>query len=86
MEAIASSFNAFNVIHNFSLQNSDIGATHVCLLIDDMDAAYETLLSRGAVFNAPPVTLTDGVLAGSRWAYLRDPDGIQLEIWAMPKQ
>ena len=71
---------------DFSLQNSDIGATHVCLLIDDMDAAYETLLSRGAVFNAPPVTLTDGVLAGSRWAYLRDPDGIQLEIWAMPKQ
>jgi hypothetical protein len=46
---------------------------------------YTTLLERGAVFNAPPVTLTDGELAGSRWAYLRDPDGIQLEIWASPE-
>jgi catechol 2,3-dioxygenase-like lactoylglutathione lyase family enzyme len=70
---------------DFALKNGDVGATHICLQIDDMDAAYETLLSRGAVFNAPPVTLTDGDLAGSRWAYLRDPDGIQLEIWAWPK-
>jgi catechol 2,3-dioxygenase-like lactoylglutathione lyase family enzyme len=70
---------------DFTLRNGDVGATHICLQIDDMDSAYETLLSRGAVFNAPPVTLTDGDLAGSRWAYLRDPDGIQLEIWAWPK-
>jgi len=69
----------------FSLTNGDVGATHICLQVDDMDAAYETLLTRGAVFNAPPVTLTDGDLAGSRWAYLRDPDGIQLEIWAWPR-
>jgi hypothetical protein len=46
-----------------------------------MESAYSTLLERGAVFSSPPVTLTDGPLAGSRWAYLRDPDGIQLEIW-----
>ena len=69
----------------FTLQNSDIGATHICLQIDDMDIAYAELQARGAVFNAPPVTLTDGALAGSQWAYLRDPDGIQLEIWAWPK-
>lgn len=69
----------------FSLTNGDVGATHICLQVDDMDSAYTTLLERGAVFNAPPVTLTDGDLAGSRWAYLRDPDGIQLEIWAWPK-
>jgi catechol 2,3-dioxygenase-like lactoylglutathione lyase family enzyme len=69
---------------DFDLKNGDVGATHICLQIDDMDSAYETLLSRGAVFNAPPVTLTEGELAGSRWAYLRDPDGIQLEIWDSP--
>jgi catechol 2,3-dioxygenase-like lactoylglutathione lyase family enzyme len=71
---------------DFDLKNGDVGATHICFQIDDMDAAYATLLERGAVFNAPPVTLTDGDLAGSRWAYLRDPDGIQLEIWAWPKK
>ena len=48
-------------------------------------SAYDDLQARGAVFNGPPVTLTDGDLAGSQWAYLRDPDGIQLEIWQYAK-
>lgn len=65
--------------------NVDVGSTHVCLEVDDLEAAYATLTERGAVFNAPPVTLTDGDVAGSKWAYLRDPDGIQLEIWQYPK-
>ncbi|MEY3908242.1 MAG: hypothetical protein RLZZ90_149 [Actinomycetota bacterium] len=69
---------------DFSLKNGDVGATHICLQVDDMDSAYADLIDRGAIFNAPPITLTDGDLAGSRWAYLRDPDGIQLEIWALP--
>ena len=64
--------------------NGDVGSAHVCLVVDDMDRAYAELIERGAVFNGPPVTLTDGDLAGSRWAYLRDPDGIQLEIWQYP--
>jgi catechol 2,3-dioxygenase-like lactoylglutathione lyase family enzyme len=70
----------------FDTRNCDIGATHVCFRVDDMESAYSTLVERGAVFSGPPVTLTDGPLAGSRWAYLRDPDGIQLEIWQDPKQ
>ena len=70
---------------DFDLTNGDVGATHICFQVDDMDAAYNTLLERGAVFNAPPVTLTDGDFAGARWAYLRDPDGIQLEIRQSPK-
>lgn len=64
--------------------NGDVGSAHICLEVDDIDAAYSELSARGAVFNGPPVTLTDGELAGSRWAYLRDPDGIQLEIWQYP--
>ncbi|MGO1543272.1 MAG: VOC family protein [Gulosibacter sp.] len=70
---------------DFNLQNSDIGATHICFQVDDMDAAYNSLTSKGAVFSAPPVALIDGSLAGSKWAYLRDPDGIQLELWQWPK-
>lgn len=61
--------------------NGDVGSAHICFVVDDMRAAYDDLRSRGAVFNGPPVTLTEGELAGSQWAYLRDPDGIQLEIW-----
>jgi catechol 2,3-dioxygenase-like lactoylglutathione lyase family enzyme len=66
--------------------NGDVGSAHICLEVDDMAAAFADLESRGAVFNGPPVTLTDGELAGSQWAYLRDPDGIQLEIWQYPKR
>jgi extradiol dioxygenase family protein len=67
------------------LRNCDVGATHICLQVNNMDDAFSTLEARGAVFNAPPVTLTEGDLAGSQWAYLRDPDGIQLEIWSWPE-
>ncbi|MBB1510936.1 VOC family protein [Tessaracoccus sp. MC1756] len=70
---------------DFALRNCDVGAMHVCLQVDDMDAAYASLTEKGAVFNAPPFALTEGSLAGSQWAYLRDPDGIQLELWQYPK-
>ena len=66
--------------------NNDVGSAHVCFEVDDMQAAYDELTARGAVFSGRPVTLTDGDLAGSQWAYLRDPDGIQLEIWQYPER
>ncbi|MEC5151882.1 VOC family protein [Cryobacterium sp. GrIS_2_6] len=69
---------------DFDRSNGDVGSAHVCLEVSDLDAAYRDLVEKGAVFNAPPVTLDSGALIGSRWAYLRDPDGIQLEIWESP--
>lgn len=66
---------------DFDRTNGDVGSSHICIQVDDVDQAYADLTERGAVFNAPPITLTDGDVAGSKWAYLRDPDGIQLEIW-----
>ena len=65
--------------------NGDVGSSHICFVVDDMQRAYDELIERGAVFNGPPTTITEGDLAGSQWAYLRDPDGIQLEIWQYPK-
>lgn len=69
----------------FDRRNGDIGSAHVCFRVDDLDAAVRELESKGAVFNAPPNRIEDGALAGSRWAYLRDPDNIQLEIWESPQ-
>ena len=69
---------------DFDRTNGDVGSTHICIQVSDMDAAYAELQAKGAVFNAPPITLTDGDLVGSQWAYFRDPDGIQLEIWESP--
>jgi catechol 2,3-dioxygenase-like lactoylglutathione lyase family enzyme len=69
---------------DFALGNNDVGATHVCFEVSDIDAAYADLRQKGAVFNGPPVTIESGPSQGARWAYLRDPDGIQLEIWQYP--
>ncbi|MCS5497847.1 VOC family protein [Cnuibacter physcomitrellae] len=65
----------------FDRSNADIGSAHICLEVDDIDAAIADLTARGVEFSGPPVTLTDGSLQGCRWAYFRDPDGIQLELW-----
>lgn len=70
---------------DFDRTNGDVGSAHICFEVDDLDSAYRELQARGAVFNAPPNEITEGELAGSRWAYLRDPDGIQLEIWQSPR-
>lgn len=70
----------------FDRSNGDVGTAHICFEVDDIDTAYQELSAKGAVFNAPPGEITAGAMAGSRWAYLRDPDGIQLEIWQSSKQ
>ncbi len=65
--------------------NANVGVAHIGIVVDDMDASYELLRERGAAFNSPPVTIDAGELAGARWAYFRDPDGNQIELWQNPR-
>jgi catechol 2,3-dioxygenase-like lactoylglutathione lyase family enzyme len=71
----------------FTSANNDIGTVHVCFEVDDIDETYRALTSQGVVFNAPPVHLGEenGPLAGHAFAYFRDPDNIQLELFELPK-
>jgi len=69
---------------DFSLRNCDVGAVHVCLEVESVDAAYERLRSSGAEFSAAPATIPEGPLAGHRFAYFRDPDGVQFELFEKP--
>jgi catechol 2,3-dioxygenase-like lactoylglutathione lyase family enzyme len=66
---------------DYDRQNCDIGAVHVAFQVPDMRTAYEQLVRQGIEFNAPPLTITEGPLAGSKFAYFSDPDGVQLEIF-----
>ena len=50
---------------DFDRTNGDVGSTHICIQVPSMDTAFADLEAKGAVFNAPPITLTDGALAGS---------------------
>ncbi|MBW4703788.1 VOC family protein [Micromonospora sp. RL09-050-HVF-A] len=75
----------------FEGRNCDVGVMHLCFEVDDMDAAVRHLRERGVHLNADPVILAsgDGIhvgeLAGTKILYLRDPDGIQLELFELPR-
>lgn len=65
---------------DFSLRNCDVGAIHICFEVDDIDAAHQRLVDKHVAVNGPPALIESGPLAGWRFCYFRDPDGIQLEV------
>ncbi len=73
----------------FNRNNNDIGSIHIAFEVDDIDEIYNRLRGKGVEFNAEPYTFTedDGAEAvvGATFAYLKDPDGIQLEIFEAAK-
>ena len=57
------------------------GNVHVCLQVDDMDAAHAHALACGArPVSEQPITVAAGPRLGARLAYLRDPDGVTIEL------
>jgi lactoylglutathione lyase len=56
------------------------GTGHVCFVVDDVDAIYIRAVSAGYSSVNPPVTPTRGMWTGGRSVYLRDPDGIRVEL------
>jgi catechol 2,3-dioxygenase-like lactoylglutathione lyase family enzyme len=64
----------------YDRNNNDVGAMHIAFRVDDIDAAYRRLVDHGVRFTAPPATIPAGPMAGWRWTYFFDPDGVSLEI------
>ena len=57
------------------------GNVHVCLLVEEMDAAHAHAVACGATpVSERPIDVAAGPRAGSRLAYLRDLDGVTLEL------
>ena len=62
------------------MQNYYVGASHVCFLVDDLEAEYKRLCAAGVRFTSPPVDIVrEGKLLGCT-LYLIDPDGITVEL------
>lgn len=59
----------------------DVGITHVCLVVADVHDAYRRLLAAGADPISEPVAIDTGANAGAWGLYVRDPDGIVLELF-----
>jgi catechol 2,3-dioxygenase-like lactoylglutathione lyase family enzyme len=69
------------------MRNCDVGAIHVCFDVDDLTAKYEQLKAGGIQFITSPIRLDEnqGTLAGLEYVYFRDPDGLMLQLYEMPK-
>lgn len=57
-----------------------LGAMHVGLRVDNIAAVKDELEAKGVQFLSEVNIVDEGVLAGWRWVYLHDPDGITLEL------
>ncbi len=64
----------------------DVGVTHVCLAVEDLRAIYARLRAAGVDFYSEPVLVDTGANAGGFGVYLRDPDGITLELFQRPEE
>ena len=60
--------------------NNTLGAGHVCFQVDDVRAAKAELEAKGVEFYSDVNVVDEGPLAGWRWVYFPDPDGLPLEL------
>jgi lactoylglutathione lyase len=58
----------------------NVGTGHFCLLVDSVDDLYSRLASEGVEFVSSPQTPTAGPNTGGRLVYMKDPDGIRVEL------
>ena len=62
-----------------------VGNAHLGIVVDDLDEAYDRLQGTGATFRSDgPVRIEGGAHAGARSMYVRDPDGITIEVLELP--
>ncbi len=58
----------------------DVGSSHMCFIVDDIDGDCERLKGVGARFLSDPLAVEGGPNAGNRAVYFLDPDGIPMEL------
>ena len=67
------------------METYNVGNGHLCLIVDDLQAEYDRLMPHGVAFRSPdPITIPIGPYSGGKACYLRDPDGISIELLQEP--
>jgi catechol 2,3-dioxygenase-like lactoylglutathione lyase family enzyme len=59
------------------VEAGDIGCSHVCLCVDDLEQVYRTLSDRGVRLQCPPQVSRD---EHAKITYAHDPDGTIIEL------
>jgi catechol 2,3-dioxygenase-like lactoylglutathione lyase family enzyme len=62
------------------LPQNALGSHHVAFQVDDIHAKVAELEGKGVAFHTGVNAIDEGVLAGWRWVYFTDPDGITVEL------
>ena len=66
-------------------ERHQVGASHLGVIVDDLDAFYAELSSHGARFVSPPAIRPGAVYPmASKGCYMQDPDGNWLELLERP--
>ncbi len=72
--------NPRGVVQNVTPNNP--GSSHVCYLVDDLQAMYARLKEAGVQFiSGEPIYLDQGPNKGGWALYMKDPDGIVIELF-----
>ena len=66
------------------METYNVGNAHLCLVVDDLDADFERLRDRVEFRDPEPVEIPWGPYKGGKACYLRDPDGISIELMQLP--
>jgi catechol 2,3-dioxygenase-like lactoylglutathione lyase family enzyme len=66
------------------METYNVGNAHLCLVVDDLDADFERLRDRVEFRDPEPVEIPWGPYTGGKACYLRDPDGISIELMQLP--
>ena len=66
-------------------ERKDIGATHLGIIVDNVDEFYKELSSKEVRFVSPPAIRPDAVYPmAQKGCYMQDPDGNWLELLEQP--
>jgi catechol 2,3-dioxygenase-like lactoylglutathione lyase family enzyme len=66
------------------METYNAGNAHLCLIVDDLQAEFDRLRGRAEFRHPNPVDISAGHFAGGRSCYVRDPDGISIELVEYP--
>jgi catechol 2,3-dioxygenase-like lactoylglutathione lyase family enzyme len=69
-----------------NLRPCDVAFVHIALLVDDLEAMLNKISASGWKAAGNPQILTKGPNAGKRVVYVRDPDGITIELMQVAKR
>jgi catechol 2,3-dioxygenase-like lactoylglutathione lyase family enzyme len=61
-------------------QPNDATCGHVCLMSDDIEGDVARMLAAGATLQGRVTIVTTGPYKGAKAAYVRDPNGVVIEL------